>query len=237
MRPLRVMRGIIITWCPSLLIVCKLLHVNLFSKTTGPIVLKDGRSVHLIVLKKVFSSPGPTVQMSFSHHFVSVICHPLTFRILIFSRTTRSNWTKLWCDTLWMLLFQKCVRWPCLILKMAAMSSDWLNNWKSLKIFFRTTGWIETKFSQNAGTAHPLEQMRASSNQIIVFTQLEIYKLQSVVSCNYTPLPKGGGGILFYLCPSFCLSNIFFVAFFSVTVDGRNLIFGHKRHIGIPYCG
>jgi hypothetical protein len=49
------------------------------------------------------------------------------------------------------------------------------------------------------------------------------------------PLPEGG--ILFYLCPSFRPSNIFFVAFFSVTVDGRNLIFGHKRHIGIPYCG
>jgi hypothetical protein len=32
-------------------------------------------------------------------------------------------------------------------------------------------------------------------------------------------------------------SKIFFVAFFSVTVDGRNLIFGHKHHIGIPYCG
>jgi hypothetical protein len=48
---------------------------------------------------------------------------------------------------------------------------------KSLKIFFRTTGWIETKFSQIAGTAHPLEQMRASSNQIIVFTQLEMEKL------------------------------------------------------------
>jgi hypothetical protein len=59
------------------------------------------------------------------------------------------------------------------------MASNWVKNWKSLKIFFRTTGWIETKFSQNAGTAHPLEQMRASSNQIIVFTQLEIYKLQS----------------------------------------------------------
>jgi hypothetical protein len=29
-----------------------------------------------------------------------------------------------------------------------------------LKIF-RTTGWIETNFSQNTGTAHPLEQMRA----------------------------------------------------------------------------
>ena len=49
----------------------------------------------------------------------------------------------------------------------------------------------------------------------------------------YPCSPKGGWGILFYLCPS----KIFFVAFFSVTVDGRNLIFGHKRHIGIPYCG
>jgi hypothetical protein len=37
--------------------------------------------------------------------------------------------------------------------------------------------------------------------------------------------------------PSFRPSKIFLVAFFSVTVDGRNLIFGHKHHIGIPYCG
>jgi hypothetical protein len=39
------------------------------------------------------------------------------------------------------------------------------------------------------------------------------------------------------LCLSVRPSKIFFVAFFSVTVDGRNLIFGHKHHIGIPYCG
>jgi hypothetical protein len=38
---------------------------------------------------------------------------------------------------------------------MAAMASNWLKNWKSLKIFFRTIGWNETKLSQNAGTAHP----------------------------------------------------------------------------------
>ena len=25
--------------------------------------------------------------------------------------------------------------------------------------------------------------------------------------------------------------------FFSATIDGRNLIFGHKLHIGMPYCG
>ena len=30
---------------------------------------------------------------------------------------------------------------------------------------------------------------------------------------------------------------ILYVAFFSATVDGRNLIFGHKLHIGIPYRG
>jgi hypothetical protein len=29
----------------------------------------------------------------------------------------------------------------------------------------------------------------------------------------------------------------FFVAFFSATVVDRNLIFGHKLHIGMPYCG
>jgi hypothetical protein len=55
------------------------------------------------------------------------------------------------------------------------------------------------------------------------------------------PLPEGGGGILFYLCPSvrpsFRPSKIFFVAFFSVTVEGRNLIFGHKHYIGTPYRG
>ena len=53
----------------------------------------------------------------------------------------------------------------------------------------------------------------------------------------YPRSPKGEGGILFYLCPSFCPSKIFFVAFFSVTVDGRNLIFGHKLHVGTPYRG
>jgi hypothetical protein len=30
---------------------------------------------------------------------------------------------------------------------------------------------------------------------------------------------------------------LFFIAFFSVTIDGRDLIFGHKLHIGTPYRG
>jgi hypothetical protein len=37
---------------------------------------------------------------------------------------------------------------------------------------------------------------------------------------------------LIYIC--ICT---FFVAFFSATIDGRNLIFGHKLHIGTPYRG
>jgi len=52
---------------------------------------------------------------------------------------------------------------------------------------------------------------------------------------NYTPAPPEGGYTVLPL--SFHLSKIFFVAFFSATIDGRNLIFGHKLHIGMPYCG
>jgi hypothetical protein len=53
-----------------------------------------------------------------------------------------------------------------------------------------------------------------------------------VKSVIMPPLPEEGGGYTV-----FRPSKIFFVTFFSVTVDGRNPIFGHKRHIGIPYCG
>ena len=52
----------------------------------------------------------------------------------------------------------------------------------------------------------------------------------------YTPAPRRGrGGV--YCFTSVRPSKIFFVAFFSVTVDGRNLILGHKHHIGTPYRG
>jgi hypothetical protein len=50
----------------------------------------------------------------------------------------------------------------------------------------------------------------------------------------YPHSPEVEGGILF---TSVCPSKIFLVAFFSATIDGRNLIFGHKLHIGMPYCG
>jgi hypothetical protein len=31
--------------------------------------------------------------------------------------------------------------------------------------------------------------------------------------------------------------STFFVTFFSATIDGRDLVFGHKLHIGTPYRG
>jgi hypothetical protein len=71
---------------------------------------------------------------------------------------------------------------------------------------------------------------------------------QILYFCTYLsipPLPEGGGEytvLPLFVCPSFRPSvlpsvlqsvlpfKIFVVAFFSVTVDGRSIIFGHKRH-------
>jgi hypothetical protein len=40
--------------------------------------------------------------------------------------------------------------------------------------------------------------------------------------------------IFIHIEHTFCICP-FIVAFFSATIDGRNLIFGHKLHIGTPY--
>ena len=57
-------------------------------------------------------------------------------------------------------------------------------------------------------------------------------------SYNYTPAPPERGEVYCFtsIRPS-VRPKIFFVAFFSATIDSRNLICGHKLHIGIPYCG
>ena len=58
-----------------------------------------------------------------------------------------------------------------------------------------------------------------------------------MVKCtNYTPAPRRGRGYT-VLPLSYRPSKIFFVAFFSVTIDGRNLIFVHKLNIGTLYRG
>jgi hypothetical protein len=42
--------------------------------------------------------------------------------------------------------------------------------------------------------------------------------------------------IFIHIEHTFCICP-FFVTFFSATIDGSNLIFGHKLHIGTPYRG
>jgi hypothetical protein len=51
-----------------------------------------------------------------------------------------------------------------------------------------------------------------------------------VNSCShfYTPAPRRGRRV--YCFTSVCLSKIFFVAFFSVTVDGRNLFWSQASY-------
>ena len=41
----------------------------------------------------------------------------------------------------------------------------------------------------------------------------------------------------FYTHLTYICICTFFVTFFSATIDDKNLIFGHKLHIGMQYCG
>ena len=100
------------------------------------------------------------------------------------------------------------------------------------------TGWSSTKFVSFVPIAYP--RWPPQGNNSLPLDPMGI----SFKDLFIPPLPEGGGeytvlplSVLPSFRPSFRPSKIFFVAFFSVTVDGRNLIFGHKHHIGIPYCG
>ena len=72
---------------------------------------------------------------------------------------------------------------------------------------------------------------------VLVLSGSFYFYFRLVFSSDYTPAPRRGRGYTVLPLSSVRPSKIFFVAFFSVTVDGRNLIFGHKRHIGTPYRG
>jgi hypothetical protein len=71
-------------------------------------------------LPPFFSSPDPKGQVSYCHHWASVV-RPLNFHILInSSEATGPIWTKLWWNGPWMAPFQNCVRWSRLPTKMVA---------------------------------------------------------------------------------------------------------------------
>ena len=80
-------------------------------------------------------------------------------------------------------------------------------------------------------TQQTIPEITIFQNLLFLYSRFSFAKKKNIIII-IPPLHRRRG-ILFYLCPS----KIFFVIFFSATIDGRNLIFGHKFHIGMPYCG
>ena len=82
---------------------------------------------------------------------------------------------------------------------------------------------------------YPCTSIRPSLSLVYLTSHLSFVGFYSYL---YPRSPKGEGKytvLPLSVCPS--VRPIYFSSHLSVTVDGRNLIFGHKRHIGIPYCG
>ena len=57
--------------------------------------------------------------------------HLIFYIFIFFARTTWPYWTKLECDTGWMVLFRNCALWHCLTFKMTdCQGLPFLENWK-----------------------------------------------------------------------------------------------------------
>jgi len=84
-------------------------------------------------------------------------------KLIFFSSITGSYWTKLGCDTPWMVLFQNCVWTPCPT--DGCYGFGLVENWKSLKIcFFRNIGWNETKFGPTITRMVPFQNCVVDHN-------------------------------------------------------------------------
>jgi hypothetical protein len=88
-------------------------------------------------------------------------------------------------------------------------------------------------------TSHDMGYLYEACDQIPDFANLikiRSTRLLPILDLIIPPVPEGGWGYT-VLPLSVRPSKIFFVTFFSAIIDGRNLIFGHKLHIGMPYRG
>ena len=96
-----------------------------------------------------------------------------------------------------------------------------------------------TDVTSGVGTAHPSKAHEFSPG--FSWGTSCFRCLWCAVFCGplfvFIPPLLGGGGGYTVLPLSICLSGRPSFALFSATIDGRNLIFCHKLHIGTPYCG
>ena len=97
---------------------------------------------------------------------------------------------------------------------------------------------VQIFFSRSLYLCHPYNiQLKCTRNNSYFpcFIKLKFFWKKIIIP----PLHRRGGAILFYLCPSFYPSErkSFSSHFSQQLFCGRNLIFGHKLHIGTPYCG
>ena len=83
-------------------------------------------------------------------------------------------------------------------------------------------------------TTLTLHQLKVKRLENLIIQKIYWRKLQMDNFYTYPAPPEGGGRVYFFTSVH---PKIFFVAFLSATIDGRNLISGHKLHIGMPYCG
>ena len=78
-------------------------------------------------------------------------------------------------------------------------------------------------------------------HSIIIYKIVKNFFYSSQHFANLIKIRSTHLGRRVYCFTSVCLSarpsKILFVAFFSATIDGRNLVFGHKLHIGTPCHG
>ena len=120
------------------------------------------------------------------------------------------------------------------------------------RIFLSNYWWQKSDIWSQASYRYPIswEAVFDPSDSYFLFAEEQGYHKWALAhssSCLYcytsvrlSILPSIHLSVLPSVLPSVRPSvrpRYFSLQFFSAFIDGRNLIFGHKRHISMPYCG